>query len=151
MKRWAGVVLLPAVLVGCREKGCTDPVGVNYSAEADFGDPCWECDYPSDVVVWWKPDVAATWEAAGIDSVLVRMGGEEVGIFSVQASHAVAPPCGEVGVAVQQFVVGRSCYLASIHLECAVEDAQGNVLWSSFTVLEPMVGRVSCNHLEVTL
>jgi len=103
------------------------------------------------VVVWWKPDVAATWEAAGIDSVLVRMGGEEVGVFSVQASHAVAPACGEEGVPAQRFVVGRSCYLSSTHLECAVEDVQGNVVWSASTVLQPLVGRVSCDPLEVTL
>ena len=151
MKCGAGVLLLlAAALVGCREKGCTDPVGANYSAEADFGDPCWECDYMNDVVVWWKPEVASQWEAAGMDSVGVRMGGEWVGMFSVQAAHEVAPACGEPGVPVQRYVVGRSCYLTQRDLACAVEDAQGNVLWSGSVLLAPAVGRVSCDRVEVT-
>ncbi len=91
--KFVAVIAIGALLLmGCKQKGCTDPFAVNYSEDAEKSDG--SCVFEGRVQIWFTASTATDLVNASVPNVDIVIDGVMEGSVGMTQSSVDEPVCG---------------------------------------------------------
>ncbi len=133
---------LIVISVGCKKEGCTDPISINYNAEAETDDG--SCTYSGSKTFWYRESTSINLINNGATTLTYYVDGVEVGASPTNVSWGANPGC-DASIAVS--VTKNLGNVKEQVFSYRVVDQTGVEYWNATTTFNA----ASCEGIELSL
>ena len=112
---------------GCKKKtpGCMNTAATNYKPSAELEDG--SCTFEGSATFWFDDTTGIDFQMNGVDALIIKLDGEDVGGLDVTQYLTSAPDCWGSDCVTVFKNMGNS---ASKPFPYIVQDGNGNLIWS---------------------